>query len=56
MTRAFDAPRALIFEAWTDPTRVARWWGPKESTNPVCEMEQGWSQSLDRLAALLAKL
>jgi uncharacterized protein YndB with AHSA1/START domain len=28
MTRVFDAPRQLVFEAWTDPDQVARWWGP----------------------------
>jgi uncharacterized protein YndB with AHSA1/START domain len=27
-TRIFDAPRAPVFEAWTDPTRLAQWWGP----------------------------
>jgi uncharacterized protein YndB with AHSA1/START domain len=28
LTRVFDAPRELVFKAWTDPQRVARWWGP----------------------------
>jgi uncharacterized protein YndB with AHSA1/START domain len=28
ITRSFDAPRQLVFEAWTDPDQVARWWGP----------------------------
>lgn len=27
-TRTFDAPRALVFEAWTRPEHVDRWWGP----------------------------
>src|SRR5215208_1788707 len=39
ITRVFDAPRALVFKAWTDPRHVARWWGPKDFTNPVCEMD-----------------
>jgi uncharacterized protein YndB with AHSA1/START domain len=39
ITRVFDAPRALVFEAWTDPKHVAEWWGPKVFTNPVCEMD-----------------
>jgi len=38
-TRAFDAPRELVFEAWTDPKRVAQWWGPHGFTNPVCELD-----------------
>lgn len=27
MTRAFDAPRELVFEAWTNPQHVRHWWG-----------------------------
>lgn len=27
-TRLIDAPRALVFEAWTDPKHVAHWFGP----------------------------
>ena len=29
LTRIIDAPRALVFEAWTDPKYVAQWWGPQ---------------------------
>ena len=39
LTRIFDAPRELVFKAWTDPKHMARWWGPKGFTNPVCEMD-----------------
>lgn len=39
ITRIFDAPRALVFKLWTDPKHMARWWGPKGFTNPVCEMD-----------------
>src|SRR5258706_7231658 len=39
ITRVFDAPRDLVFKAWTDPEHLARWWGPKEFTNPVCEAD-----------------
>lgn len=28
ITRVFDAPRALVFEAWTDPDQVSKWFGP----------------------------
>ena len=27
-SRLFDAPRNLVFEAWTDPKHLAHWWGP----------------------------
>lgn len=39
ITRTFDAPRALVYAAWTDPNRMAQWWGPHAFTNPVCEFE-----------------
>lgn len=26
--REFDAPRELVFRAWTDPKHLAQWWGP----------------------------
>lgn len=31
-TRIIDAPRALVFEAWTDPKHLAQWWGPNGFT------------------------
>lgn len=39
MTRVFDAPRELVFRAWTDPEHLAQWWGPEGFTNPVCEFD-----------------
>jgi uncharacterized protein YndB with AHSA1/START domain len=39
ITRAFDAPRNLVFRAWTDCEQVTQWWGPSGFTNPVCEMD-----------------
>lgn len=39
LTRIFDAPRNLVFQAWTDPELLAQWWGPKTFTNPVCEFD-----------------
>jgi uncharacterized protein YndB with AHSA1/START domain len=38
-SRVFDAPRELVFRAWTDPVRLKRWWGPKRFTNPVCDVD-----------------
>ena len=39
LTRVLDAPRTLVFQAWTDPRHVTHWWGPKGFSNPVCEMD-----------------
>lgn len=39
ITRIFDAPRELVFSMWTNPQYLAKWWGPKDFTNPVCEMD-----------------
>ena len=39
ITRVLAAPRELVFKAWTDPAHLARWWGPKGFTNPVCEVD-----------------
>lgn len=39
VTRVFDAPRELVWKAWTDPKYVMQWWGPKGFTAPVCKMD-----------------
>jgi uncharacterized protein YndB with AHSA1/START domain len=39
ITRVFDAPRELVWKAWTEPQRLARWWG-----------KRGWSTPLDSIA------
>jgi uncharacterized protein YndB with AHSA1/START domain len=39
ITRVIDAPRALVFKAWTQPEQVARWWGPKGYTTISCQMD-----------------
>jgi uncharacterized protein YndB with AHSA1/START domain len=40
MTREFDAPRRLVFDAWTKPELVRRWLlGPPGWTMPVCEID-----------------
>ena len=39
IARVFDAPRKVVFAAWTDPKQVAQWWGPTGFTNPVCELD-----------------
>ncbi len=39
ITRVFNAPRELVFKAWTDPALLAQWWGPRGVTNPECEID-----------------
>lgn len=34
ITRIFDAPRDLVFQAWTDPDQVAQWYGPDGFDTP----------------------
>jgi uncharacterized protein YndB with AHSA1/START domain len=39
ITRIFEAPRELVWKAWTDPKYVMQWWGPKGFTAPVCKID-----------------
>jgi len=39
MTRIFDAPRSLVFKAWTEPERIMQWWGPRGFVTLSCEMD-----------------
>jgi len=39
LVRTFRAPRKLVYEAWTDPKKMAHWWGPKNFTAPVIDMD-----------------
>jgi len=39
ITRVFDAPRDLVFKAWTQPDRLMRWWAPEGCTTPVCRVD-----------------
>ena len=37
--RVFDAPRELVWQAWTDPVHIRQWWGPRELSCPACELD-----------------
>jgi len=39
ISRVLDAPRQLVFKAWTEPEQVARWWGPRGFVTTLCEMD-----------------
>lgn len=38
LTRTFDAPRELVFEAWSSCDHLKHWWGPKEWPMDECSM------------------
>ena len=35
ISHVFDAPRSLVYEAWTDPAMIEKWWGPVGCTTKV---------------------
>ena len=37
--REFDAPRELVFAAWTDPKHLAQWWGPNGFTTTTSSFD-----------------
>lgn len=39
ITRTLDAPVNLVWKAWMDPKLVAKWWGPRGVTSPICEWD-----------------
>ena len=39
ITRVFDAPRDRLFEVWTKPEHMIRWWGPHGFTTPYHELD-----------------
>ena len=39
ITRVLDAPVALVWEAWTQPEHIAKWWGPDGFTNTITKMD-----------------
>ena len=39
ITRIFDAPRELVWKAWTDPEMAKKWWGPEGFTAPSIKID-----------------
>ena len=39
ITRVFNAPRPLVFQAWTDPRHLAQWWGPRGFSTTIEQMD-----------------
>ncbi|HEU5176035.1 MAG TPA: SRPBCC domain-containing protein [Burkholderiales bacterium] len=39
ISRTYDAPRAKVWQAWTEPSRLKHWWGPKGFTVHTCKVD-----------------
>ena len=39
ITRVFNAPRELVFKAWTEAEHITKWWGPKGSKIKVSKLD-----------------
>jgi uncharacterized protein YndB with AHSA1/START domain len=39
LSRSFAAPRERVFRAFTAPTQLVKWWGPKGFTVPACTLD-----------------
>ncbi len=56
-TRVVDAPRRLVWEAWTNPEHVPRWLlGPDGWTMPVCEIDLRPGGTISRYTPCISSL
>lgn len=39
ITRTFDAPLARVWQAFTDPEMITKWWGPKDFSAPHIQID-----------------
>ena len=53
ITRVFDAPRELVWKAWTDPEHFQRWWGPKDYTVHFARWTSAWEANISTVCARL---
>ena len=42
ITRIFEAPRELVWKAWTDPKFVVQWWGPRALPHHLARLIFAW--------------
>jgi uncharacterized protein YndB with AHSA1/START domain len=49
ITRIFDAPRKLVWQAWTEPKHIQGWWGPHgfEAVKPTVDLRVGGEMNFD---------
>ena len=45
ISRVFDAPRELVYQAFIDADQLAQWWGPEGCSLPRESIQSGWSRS-----------
>ncbi|MGA2296541.1 MAG: SRPBCC domain-containing protein [FCB group bacterium] len=38
-SKEFTKPVQAVFEAWTNPKLISKWWGPHLFTTPICELD-----------------
>ena len=46
LSRVIDAPRSRVFQAFTDPSQITRWFGPEGFTTETLEIEGTVSEEL----------
>ena len=51
-TRVFDAPRERVFRAFSDPSRLARWWGPMTFVPEAGRTRLTWRMRFESAAEL----
>jgi len=39
ISRVYDAPRAKVWQAWTEPSRLKHWWGPRGFKVHTCKVD-----------------
>jgi hypothetical protein len=54
LSRVSDAPRKMVWEAWTDPKQVAKWWGPNGFSTTIEEWMLGLMAPIIRTKVCLS--
>jgi len=39
LTRIFNIPKQVLWEYWTDPVLISKWWGPEGFTTPISQLD-----------------
>jgi uncharacterized protein YndB with AHSA1/START domain len=52
ITRVFDAPRDLVFDAWTKEEHLSKWWGPQGFTTTFQKFDMKPGGTWQQLASM----